>query len=193
MGSTGRFRAGGSRACLTLLALLGTQQLLLPAGVLATSSTPTTSPSGSGQVLTPAERRQLWATVDVCNAPDDPPHTIGIRASMPGVSTSHEEMYVRFRLQHMESAQDRWVNLSDGADSGYVKIGEAKMARQYGWLFVLKPATGAKALTLRGVVTFQWRNGTTIVQTLSRPTTAGHKSLAGADPPDFSAASCLLS
>ena len=49
------------------------------------------------------------------------------------------------------------------------------------------------ALTLRGVVTFQWRDGTTISQTLSRPTSAGHKSLAGAEPPGFSAATCLLS
>ena len=193
MGSRERFRACGSRACLALAALLGGQLLLAPAALPASAATPTSSPSGPGQALTPAERRQLWATVDVCNAPDDPPHTIGIRASMPGVSASHEQMYVRFRLQHLEAAQDRWVNLSDGADSGFVKIGEAKMARQYGWLFVLKPAAGARALTLRGVVTFQWRDATAIVQTLSRPTTAGHKSLAGADPAGFSAASCLLS
>jgi hypothetical protein len=177
-----------------LLALLGAQQLLIPAGVLATSGPPSGTPAGPATPLTPAQRHELWATVDVCNAADDPPHTIGIRASAPGVDgDAHEEMYIRFRLQHLEAAEDRWVNLSDGADSGFVLVGPAKTARQYGWLFVLKPAAGAHPLTLRGVVTFQWRSGTTISQTLSRPTTAGHRSLAGADPPGFSEATCLLS
>ncbi len=41
---------------------------------------------------------------------------------------------------------------------------------------------------LRGVVSFQWRHGTTVEYTVSRPTTAGHQSLAGADPAGFSAA-----
>ena len=190
----GRPSAGGSRAWLTLPAMIGALQLLAPAGVLASSSAPSVAPSSSGPLLSAPERRELWATVDVCNAPDDPPHTIGIRGSAPGVAgEAHEELYIRFRLQHLEAATGRWVNLSDGADSGFALVGPAKMARQYGWLFVLKPAAGAKALTLRGVVTFQWRAGTTIVQTLSRPTTAGHKSLAGADPAGFSAATCLLS
>lgn len=179
---------------LTLLALLGAQQLLAPVGVLATSSAPVGTPITPIGQLTPAQRHQLWATIDVCNAPADPPHTIGIRSSAPSVAgAAHEQLYIRFRLQHMEMATDRWVNLSDGADSGFVSVGPAKVARQYGWLFVLKPAAGAPALTLRGVVTFQWRDGTTISQTLSRPTSAGHKSLAGAEPPGFSAATCLLS
>ena len=179
---------------LTLLALLGAQQLLAPVGVLATSSAPVGTPITPIGQLTPAERHDLWATVDVCNAPADPPHTIGIRGSAPSVTGgAHEQLYIRFRLQHLETAQDKWVNLSDGADSGFVSVGPAKVARQYGWLFVLKPAADAHPLTLRGVVTFQWRTGMTISETLSRPTTAGHKSLAGADPAGFSAATCLLS
>ena len=48
-------------------------------------------------------------------------------------------------------------------------------------------------VTLRGVVSFQWRHGTSVEYTVSRPTTAGHVSLAGADPKGFSAAECLLS
>ncbi len=186
---------GGSRTLLTLLALLGGQQLLVPAGVRATPSAATGTPSSPDPLLTPAERRELWATVDVCNAPDDPPHTIGIRGSAPGVvgAGPHEELYIGFRLQHLDAAGDRWVNLSDGANSGFMLVGPAKDARQYGWLFVLKPAAGAHPITLRGVVTFQWRSGTTISQTLTRATTAGHKSLAGADPAGFSAATCPLS
>ena len=35
---------------------------------------------------------------------------------------------------------------------------------------------------MRGVVSFQWRRGSTVEYTVSRPTTAGHTSLAGADP-----------
>jgi hypothetical protein len=45
---------------------------------------------------------------------------------------------------------------------------------------------------LRGVVSFQWRRGTRVVESVTRPTTAGHRSLAGADPPNFSAATCSI-
>jgi hypothetical protein len=156
----------------------------------ATGSTGSTGNTGT-QTLTAAQRRELWATIDVCNAADAPPHTIGVRGSMPGDGDAHVQMYMRFRLQY-ESPTGTWVDLAAASDAAFVPVGSGKSSRQGGATFVLKPVAG-EMLMLRGVVTFQWRNGTTVLEQLSRPTSAGRKSLAGADPPGFSAATCPLS
>ncbi len=47
--------------------------------------------------------------------------------------------------------------------------------------------------TLRGYVEFQWRRANKTVHEVARATSAGHTSLAGADPANFSAATCTLS
>jgi len=147
--------------------------------------------NAAAKPTTAAERKllqspQLWATIDVCN-------TVGVRGSMPGDEQSKDEMYMRFRLQYLDSSTKLWVDLADGAESGYVAVGAAKSARQTGRSFQLVPVAGKPAVTLRGVVSFQWRQGTSVEYTVSRPTTAGHVSLAGADPKGFSAAECSLS
>ena len=64
--------------------------------------------------------------------------------------------------------------------------------RQGGRSFQLVPRPGKPAVNLRGVVEYQWRRGKTVMQSTSRPTSAGHKSVAGADPPGFSSATCLI-
>jgi hypothetical protein len=137
---------------------------------------------------------QLWATVDVCNAPDRP-NMLGIRGSMPGDGAAHDAMFMRFRIQYLNGTTHRWVDLpkgsgSAGADSGFLPVGSAASARESGRNFQLAP--GASPFTLRGVVSFQWRRGGRVVHTTTRPTTTGHKSLAGADPAGFSAATCAL-
>jgi len=131
----------------------------------------------------------LWATIDVCNASDQP-DTVGIRGSMPGDKLAGDEIYMRFRLQYV-GATGTWADLNSGA-SPFIRVGTAKAARQDGWSFRLLPGPHKLATTLRGVVTFQWRRGTTVLASLSRPTTAGHESLAGADPPNHTAATCAI-
>jgi len=133
---------------------------------------------------------QLWATIDVCNPPDQP-DTVGIRGSMPGDGVADQTMYMRFRLQYMASSK-QWVDLTTEAGSGWVSVGRAKSTRQAGRSFQLVPVPGKPAFTLRGVVSFQWRRGATVVTSVSRPTTAGRQSLAGADPAGFSTASCSI-
>jgi hypothetical protein len=164
------------------------------AGALGAGSTGLTGSTGAPgtQTLTAAQRRELWATIDVCNAADDPPHTVGVRGSMPGDGNIHAQMFMRFRLQYQTATEKRWVDLATAGEPPFVAVGSGKGSRQGGATFVLKPVPG-KTLILRGVVTFQWRNGTTVLGQLSRPTTAGRKSLAGADPAGFSAATCALS
>jgi hypothetical protein len=133
---------------------------------------------------------QLWATIDVCN----PPHqhyTVGIRGSMPGDAQPHGEMFMRFRLQFMDLTLKRWTDLTH-ADSGFLPVGTSRSARQAGRSFVLFPPSGGPSYTLRGVVSFQWRRGSTVLATISRATRSGHQSLAGADPPNYSSATCVI-
>ena len=101
-------------------------------------------------------------------------------------------MYMSFRLQYM-TASEHWANLAGAASSGWVAVGGGASPRQGGSSFALKPVAGKPAVTLRGVVDFQWRRGGTVLLSTAVPTSAGHRSLAGADPANFSAASCVLS
>lgn len=133
----------------------------------------------------------LWATIDVCNARDQP-NTLGVRGSMPGDGNRRDRMYMAFRLQYLEAASRRWVDLAGAAKPPFVAVGAGSSARQGGRSFQLVPVAGRPAFTLRGVVEFQWRLGRTVIAATSRPTSAPHPSLAGADPKGYSASSCLI-
>jgi hypothetical protein len=168
---------------------------LAPAPVLAASASktaPTKAHKASKLERELLHSHELWATIDVCN-PADQPNTVGIRGSMPGDGHPHDTMYMSFRLQYLDSATKSWINLSSGASSGFVAVGSGASARQGGTSFELKPVAGKPAVKLRGVVDFQWRRGRTIVVSGAAPTAAGHLSLAGADPTNYSAATCLIS
>jgi hypothetical protein len=169
----------------SLLALLA---LVLLASVPALASAGSSSTTSKNALL---KSPQLWATIDVCS-PTDQPDTVGIRGSMPANGQPDETMYMRFRLQYLEPAGKRWVDLTTGSTSNFVAVGGAKAARQAGQSLQLVPVPGKPAFNLRGVVSFQWRKGTKIEESVSRPTTAGHQSLAGADPVGFSAATCSI-
>jgi hypothetical protein len=136
-----------------------------------------------------AKSPELWATVDICNAPHHP-NTIGIRGSMPSDGHPHDAMYMRFLVQSLDATTKQWADLGKSADSGFVPIGSAASTRQAGRTFELKPTP--TAYTLRGQVEFQWRRSGHVVHLVSLPSTAGHKSLAGAEPKGFSAATCTL-
>lgn len=132
--------------------------------------------------------RALWATVDVCS-PKDQPNTIGVRGSMPGDGHTGDLLYMRFRIQYQEPSSHKWVSVAHGADSGFVKVGSASVARQDGQSFRF---AGGQTFTLRGYVTFQWRRGSSVLGTTSKVTQIGHTSLIGADPKNYSAATCKL-
>jgi len=134
--------------------------------------------------------RLLWSTIDICNASDQP-NTVGIRGSMPGDHQTHNTMYMRFRLQYMNTTTKAWTDLSK-ASASYSAVGSGASARQAGRSFQLNPVAGQPAFSLRGVVNFQWRHGSTVLAQASRATSAGRDSLAGSDPAGFSAASCLI-
>src|SRR2546423_9363727 len=106
----------------------------------------------------------LWATVNVCDTPNNP-DTIGIRGSIPGSGVRGEAMFLRFQVQYFSPSEQRWHNIAQGADSGWVAVGAATFrSRQAGWSFrFATPADGAGDL-LRGAVTFEWRKGTRVVR-----------------------------
>jgi hypothetical protein len=173
-----------------LALLAATAACLLPAG--ATAATVAPGSNREAPLLTALLRsRELWATIDVCN-PADQPDYVGIRGSMPGDRHVHDKMYMSFRLQYMDATSRKWVDLSSAKTAAFVFVGPGGSVRQGGRSFQLVPRAGKPASTLRGVVDYQWRRGKTVLQSTSRPTTAGHKSLAGADPAGFSAAGCVI-
>jgi hypothetical protein len=182
--------AARRRLCAAALALLACAVTLLPASALGASpSAAPTKPAVNTQAL--FRSRLLWATIDVCN-PKDQPDTLGVRGSMPGDGHAHDTMYMRFRLQYMNTTTKHWTDTGKGTAKGFASVGSAATARQGGSSFELIPVAGHPAFTLRGVVTFQWRRATTVVAQISRPTSAGRESLAGSDPAGFSTASCLI-
>jgi hypothetical protein len=170
-------------------ALLLVLLLAVPAAAHVSVARP--SASGEAALLRSLLRsRELWATIDVCN-PADQPNTVGIRGSMPGDRHRGDTMFMSFRLQYMDSATKRWIELSSTATT-YVAVGHGGSIRQGGRSFQLVPKTGRPPATLRGVVDFQWRRGKRVLQSGTRPTSAAHASRAGADPAGYSAASCLI-
>ena len=127
-----------------------------------------------------------WATVNVCDSAKRP-DAIGIRASMPGVPKG-ARMAMRFRAQF--KTDDGWQDVK-GAASRWQPVGTARgLAAESGWSFMF--AHPNAPVTLRGMVQLRWRKGATILRTLELPTEPGHHSSAGADPADYSAATCTL-
>jgi hypothetical protein len=149
------------------------------------ASVASTRPGGLAALLS---SRELWATIDVCN-PADQPDTVGVRGSMPGDGHARDRMYMSFKLQYQSPTTKRWTDLA-GASSGLLAVGNAADARQSGRSFQL--AAPRSAVTLRGVIEYQWRRGSAVMESASRTTGGGHRSIAGADPAGYSAASCQL-
>jgi hypothetical protein len=162
--------------------------LALPAGPAAAEGHALRAASPGTSAL--LRSRLLWATIDVCNPPDQV-DTVGVRGSMPGDHQARDTMYMRFRLQYMSATTKTWTDLSK-ASAEFTQVGSGSSARQAGRSFQLKPVTGQPPFVLRGVVSFEWRHGKTVLAQISRTTSAGRQSLAGSDPAGFSAATCQI-
>ena len=163
----------------SLLALVA----LLPAA--ASGASPAARARASAH--SPLQSRQLWATIDLCNPPDQP-HYVGVRGSMPGDGRATDTMYMRFRLQYVNAA-GQWADIANGPVPPFVAVGSARTTRQLGRSFQVRPQ---RALTFRGVVSFQWRHGSRVLASASRVSSAGRESLKGSDPAGFSAATCRI-
>jgi hypothetical protein len=164
--------------------------VVLPAGALAASS-PSRTGKAAATSHSPLQSRELWATINVCN-PKDQPDYVGVRGSMPGDRHPRDRMFMRFRLQYLNSSTNHWADIVGAVPPQFVKVGTGASARQEGESFLVMPVAGRPAFTFRGLVEFQWRRGKTVLMSAKRPTTAGRRSAARADPPGFSAPTCLI-
>jgi hypothetical protein len=132
----------------------------------------------------------LWATVNVCDTAGSP-DTIGVRARMPGNGT-RQRMWMRFRTQYYSRDSLSWKYVAKGGASPWVEAGSALFAfKETGYEFRFDPPTTGSSYLLRGVVEFQWRQGSKVKQRKRKFTEAGHRT-AGADPKGFSAARCKI-
>jgi hypothetical protein len=157
---------------------------LLSAGVLCVTSAGLAAPARK-----PTPASELWATVDICNTAHKP-DTIGIRGSMPGDGQARDRMYMRFVVQKLNASKHKWENVGISADSGFVQVGSGALTRQAGTTFEFKPTL--TTYTLRGLVEFQWHHDGRTTRSVMLPTSAGHTSVAVAEPAGFSAATCAL-
>jgi hypothetical protein len=132
----------------------------------------------------------LWATVNVCDTAASP-DSIGIRARMPGNAT-RQRMWMRFRTQYYSRQDSRWRYVAQGGTSAWVEAGSARFAfKETGYEFQFDPPAAGKSFTLRGVVDYQWRQGSKVKKQASKVTEGGHRTV-GADPKDFSASQCRV-
>jgi hypothetical protein len=134
-----------------------------------------------------ADDADLWATVNVCDTAAHPDE-IGIRASMPG-GKPKSRLQMRFRVQYRDLTDGRWRAVTD-ADSGWQRAGRGRKVRESGWSFEV---AGHGQRILRGVVLYRWMRAGRVARRARRVTESGHVSTLGADPADFSAATCRIS
>jgi hypothetical protein len=131
-----------------------------------------------------------WATVNVCDTLMRP-NQIGIRGGMEGLAR-RTRMYMRFRVQY-RTLDGRWRTVTSGADSRWRAVASGRRGEHdAGWTFEFKPPAAGGAHILRGVVTFEWRRHGRVIEHERRVTEEGHPGTAGADPLDFSAATCEI-
>jgi hypothetical protein len=134
-----------------------------------------------------ADDADLWATVNICDTADHPDE-IGVRASMPG-GKPHTRLLMRFRAQYRDLSDGRWHYVRD-ADSGWRRAGKGRATKESGYSFEV---AGEGTRILRGVVTYRWMRNGHAARRARRITRGGHRSTVGADPADFSAATCRIS
>lgn len=164
-----------------------TLPILAAAALVLAAATP--APGATKRDRAVKRSVDLWATVNVCDTPARP-NVLGVRASMPG-SGRRETLSMRFRVQFRSDG--RWTTVEEGADSGWERLGVSRrrtLESGYSFTFAA-PENGGTAL-MRGVVTFRWRARGRTTRRLREVTRAGHRSTVGADPPNFSAATCEL-
>jgi hypothetical protein len=127
-----------------------------------------------------------WATVNICGPRHQ--HHLGIRGQMAGNGTS-QQMWMRFSAQYR--SHGHWHTLRGGVSrwqyAGPARVRTAQNGRTFS-LSLPKPTV----YLLRGVVGFEWRNGTHVVKRASAVTTAGHRGTKGSRPHGYSSAFCRL-
>ena len=140
-----------------------------------------------------ASSKDLWATINLCDTTEEP-DTIGIRGSMPGLGNRDSKLQMRFQVQYKARATGDWTNAGADADSGWQTVGRTiRQVLESGQNFTFAPPTDGGSHQLRGAVRYRWLRANKTRAFQRRFTEPGHASTAGADPENYSAATCELS
>ncbi len=103
-------------------------------------------------------------------------------------------MFMRFRVQYRDRERALAARSSQGADSRWQRVGAGRRGEHdAGWTFEFKPpeAGGRARAARRRDVRVAPRQAASCSAT-ARITEAGHPGTAGAEPADFSAATCEI-
>ena len=133
--------------------------------------------------------RGPWATINFCDTVAHP-NAVGVRAAMPAASAAGK-LLMRFKIQYRQS-DGSWQLIGKSGDSGFVKVGRTTTAQESGWTFQFEPPRGG-SYVMRAIVIFRWDFRSRPDRGARRVTTVGHRGTTGADPSDFSAATCEIS
>jgi hypothetical protein len=157
-----------------------------------------TPPTGAGAASVaggpPRARESLvWATINVCDTTGYP-DGVGIRGSMPGTGDRRDTLFMRLQVQFYRASDGSWQRLGRAGDSGFLELGHGDVrARQAGRTFtVMPPPADRPAFLMRGLVVFEWRRDGAVLRGARRLTSPGHPGTPGADPLDFSSATCAV-
>jgi hypothetical protein len=135
---------------------------------------------------------EVWATVNACDTKLRP-NQIGIRGGMPGLAR-RSRMFMRFRVQ-FQNGEGEWRTVRSDrlTDSRWVRVAAGRRGEyDAGWSFEFRPPPSGGAHILRGVVTFEWRRGGRVIERARTVTEEGHPGTVGAEPADYSAATCEI-
>ena len=159
-------------------------RLLLPLVLLAVLAVPVTAQA--------AQAENLWATVNVCDAPSAR-NVIGLRGSMPAGSAK-QRVYMHFSAEWYSASKKRWM--ATGASSPWIRLGNAGfLSVQGGYSFQFADPPSGTRFLMRGVVRYQWRapRSGRLLRRATRVTRAGLKRVAGGLPAGRSDAACVIS
>jgi hypothetical protein len=172
-------------ATLPALLLAGVGAIAGPG--LAVASTPAPSRAQIRQAVRRAESsRDLWTTVNICNAPDYA-DVMGIRGQMPalGFATS---LFMRVQVDYWSKAQ-RKFEPDTRVKPQLLKLGDVTSGLHQGGVSFLFSAHAGR---LTGTVRFTWERGGKVIGQAERAATGGHPSADYGHPKHHSSADCTI-
>jgi hypothetical protein len=126
----------------------------------------------AGAIAKTEAHPDLWATVNLCDAPTKP-GGVGVRVSIPPEHGAPQQ-WARIRLQWFDGKALAWRAVHSGGDAGWTRIGIGARLVQGGTTFSFPPPAAGARMVLRGVVEIQWREGGDVVDHARLRTSEGH-------------------
>jgi hypothetical protein len=131
----------------------------------------------------------LWSTINICDTHKHP-NKLGVRGRMPNDGHKSHTLWMKFIAQYKSG--NKWKKVTS---TKFELLGDGSRGwRSSGKTFTItfaKTAPKGTHFTFRGLVKYQWRSGSTVVLSKQRTTTSGHPAM-DADPPGYSAATCVI-